>query len=188
MAVVSLFWNSGAIALDVTREVTKSRSAQYSQATIFYSGGKVSDNYRPDLPSISFSGVVTYTKTTQSDTYKEPSDFSKLLDDMMDSQDLIYFTGTADNAIRDLNNCVITAYSLSRNVRYSDSLEVSLNLQQLDLSTGVQKTTISKPRDDAQGLTTDDPNKSSQGKTTENSPQIQSTSSESIANTISDKT
>lgn len=176
MAVVSLFTNGEAIALDATSDVNYSRTASVSTATIFQ-GANISDNYRPDLATISLQGVVTATKTrTNESGLLSPSAFRALLNTWMDNKYLIKLYGTYDNAIPNMANLVISDFNLNRSGIRSDGLSVSLTLKQIDISTSVKKSSITLvPKDNTQGLTTKPSDNTPQGKTTENSKEMDKT-------------
>lgn len=163
MSVCSLFGNGSSIALDVTTDLTYSRNGTPTTSTIF-NGAKISDHYRPNLPTLNLNGVVTYTKTSSGDNLLSPKEFDTFIDNLMDSQTLLSFIGTYDQAIKDRSNIVIVAYTSTRNVQHSDSLQVSMTLQQLDISNSVTKTTITTGKT---SLTSPVNSKATEGKTTD---------------------
>lgn len=168
MSVCSLFGNGVNVALDVVSDVVYSRSGQPTTSTIF-NGAKISDHYRPDLPTLNIQGVVTAIKTRTSETYLTPSEFDTFINELMESQSLLTFIGTSDQAIKDMSNVVISSYSETRNVKYSDSLKITLTLQQLDISNAAKKTTVS-----SNSNLSDKPTKASEGKTTDKTKDVKS--------------
>ena len=177
MSVCSLFGNGVSVSLDVVSDVTYSRSGQPTTSTIF-NGAKISDHYRPDLPTLNIQGVVTAIKTKATSNYLTPEEFDTFINTLMDSQSLLTFIGTEDQAIKDMSNVVISAYTETRNVKYSDSLKITLTLQQLDISNSVKKTVFTDP------LIASNSSKISIGKTTE----IKGGSLKKRANEIKEKT
>lgn len=175
MSVVSLFANGEILALDATKDVNYSRGAEVTSSTIF-SGAEVSDGYRPTLPQVSLSGVVTATKTRSSESgVKSPSELRSFLDTWVESQYLVSMYGTDDSAIPNLSNMVIADFNVGRTVRHSDGLTVSILLKQIDISTSVRKTSVTVPKTATNGLTTEPSNNTPEGKTTENTEQTDKT-------------
>lgn len=175
MAVVSLFANGEAIALDVTTSVDYTKGATISTTTIF-NGANISDNYRPDKASVSFNGVVSATKTRSNETgIRTPKEFREMVDNWIDNKYLIRMYGTYDGAIPTLSNIGIQNYNVTRDGTRSDGLAVSFSLKQLDISNSVQKSSVTIPKTSTQGLTSEPSENTPQGKTSENTKQIQTT-------------
>lgn len=175
MAVISLFANGEAIALDVTTSVEYTKSATISTTTIF-NGANISDNYRPDKASITFNGVVSATKTRSNEAgVRTPKEFREMVDNWIDNKYLIRMYGTYDGAIPTLSNLGIQNYNVTRDGTRSDGLAVSFSLKQLDISNSVQKSSVTIPKTSTQGLTSEPSDIISQGKTSENTKQIQTT-------------
>jgi hypothetical protein len=157
------------IGLDATSAVQYSRKVNVSTSTMF-NGSKLSDNVHPDLPVIQIEGVISSFKMR--DTYPQPAEFRRLLDELVDSYEVLNFFGTDDGAIPDINNCYITDFNLTRDVEHSNSLAVSISIQQLDFSNSISATTITKPAESTDGQMADNPTKAKEGTTTNNTPQV----------------
>lgn len=172
MAVVSLFANGEAIALDATTDVAYTKGGQVSTATIF-EGSDVSDNYRPSLPEITLNGVVSATKTRASEQgVRTPKEFREMVDNWINSKYLISLYGTYDGAIPNVNNMVISSYNVTRDGQRSDGLSVSMTLKQLDISNSVQKTSVTIPKSETNGLTSKPSDKSKEGNSSDNTTKI----------------
>lgn len=172
MAVISLFANGEAIALDVTTSVDYTKSATISTTTIF-NGANISDNYRPDKANIIFNGVVSATKTRSNETgIRTPKEFREMVDNWIDNKYLIRMYGTYDGAIPTLSNLGIQNYNVTRDGTRSDGLVVSFSLKQLDISNSVQKSSVTIPKTSTQGLTSEPSENTPQGKTSENTTKI----------------
>ena len=130
------------IALDATESVDWMRSVSVSKSTIF-NGAKVSDNIHPDLPSVSFSGVVSFSKIR--DDFPTPDRFMVLANQLIDSYQPMTLYGTTDGAIPDLAQCYITDLSVNRGMTTADALAVNISLQALDITTSISATTITQP-------------------------------------------
>ena len=130
------------IALDATESVDWMRSVSVSKSTIF-NGAKVSDNIHPDLPSVSFSGVVSFSKIR--DDFPTPDRFMVLANQLIDSFQPMTLYGTTDGAIPDLAQCYITDLSVNRGMTTADALAVNISLQALDITTSISATTITQP-------------------------------------------
>lgn len=160
------------ISLDAISSVTYARTAEVTTSTMF-NGSKLSDNVHANLPTVSFQGVVTSFKMR--DTYPSPTEFRRLMDELLDSYELMTFYGTDDGAIPDLNNCYIIAFNVTRDVDRSNALLADVTIQQLDISTSISATTITKPAEATDGQMADNPSKSKDGTTTENSEKTRRT-------------
>lgn len=130
------------LVLDATEDIEYSRQVAITKNTVF-SGSQISDNVNPELPVITFSGVVSYFKVR--DTTPSPTKYRKEIDKLIDGKELMSFTGTADNSIPSLKNCYIQNFSVSRDSTVSNGLYVTITLMQLDISTAVSATHISAP-------------------------------------------
>ena len=167
MSVISMFANGEIVALDATLSVGYSKGAQISTSTIF-KGASISDNYRPDKPTLNVSGVVTATKTRSNEEgVKTPSEFRGMIDNWIDNQYLISIYGTFDGAIPNLSNIAISNYNVVRDGQRADGLMVSFSLQQLDISTSVSKTSVTVPKSSTKGLTSEPSTNTVEGKTTD---------------------
>ncbi|MCP3683342.1 MAG: hypothetical protein GY861_11695 [bacterium] len=180
MAVVFLRSLDGStvISMDAVTSASYTRTVDVTTSTVF-DGSKRSDHVHPNLPSVSFSGVVTTSKVRN--TYPSPSDFRRLVDELIDSFELMTFYGTDDGAIPDIDNCYITSFSVERDTTYSDSLLANVTLQQLDISTALTATTITTPRSDTNDQLADNPSKSSDGTKTENTTETDKTIAKQLA-------
>lgn len=138
--------NSTILILDATESLQYTRSADVSTSTIF-SGAQKSDNVTPRLPIVTFSGITTYTKIR--DTYPDPKEYRQGVDSLIDSQELMTFHGTSDNVIPSMDNCYITNFTGERSDKTSSGLQVTITIQQLDLSTAATSTTIENVGDAA---------------------------------------
>lgn len=156
------------IGLDATESVSYSRTVQVSTSTMF-DGSKRSDNVHPNLPRISFQGVISAFKIRN--TYPSPKEFRKNLDKLVDSYEVLNFFGTEDDAIPDLSNCYITNYHLERDAGHSNSLIVTITLQQLDITSAVTATKVTKPKTEEVAK---NPTKSKNGTTTEKKQPVSS--------------
>lgn len=175
MAVISLFANGEALALDATTNVGYSRSASISTTSIFQ-GNNISDNYRPDLPAISVQGIVTATKTRGNEEgIRSPSDLRAMLDNWVDSKYLIHMYGTYDNSIPSLSTLAISSFEVGRDASRSDGLTVTLSLKQLDISTSVQLSSVTIPKSNTNGLSEKPSGNTPEGKTSENTKELDKT-------------
>lgn len=175
MAVISLFANGEALALDATTNVGYSRSASISTSTIFQ-GNNISDNYRPELPVISVQGIVTATKTRGNEEgIRSPSDLREMLDNWVNSKYLIKMYGTYDNAIPSLSTLAISSFEVGRGASRSDGLTVTLSLKQLDISTSVQLSSVTIPKSNTNGFADEPSGNTPEGKTSENTKELDKT-------------
>lgn len=181
MAVISLFANGEALALDATTNVGYSRSASISTSTIFQ-GNNISDNYRPELPVVNVQGIVTATKTRGNEEgIRAPSELRGMLDNWVNSKYLIRMYGTYDNAIPSLSNLAISNFEVGRDVNRSDGLTVTLTLAQLDISNSVQLSSVTIPKSNTNGIAAKPSKNTPEGKTSENSEQTRKTVALQIA-------
>jgi hypothetical protein len=171
MSVVHLLDVTGStvIGLDATSSASYSRTVEVSTSTMF-DGSKRSDNVHPNLPSVTFQGIVTSVKVR--DTYPDPTAFRKALDELVDSYELMTLYGTDDKAIPDLDNCYITSFNVTRDAEHSDALIADVSVQQLDITSAVTASTVTVPKNDQN---VDNPSTSQDGVTTENTSTIETT-------------
>jgi hypothetical protein len=134
MAVVYLRSNNGAfLALDVTTNVSKTRSASITSSSI-QSGASIADGYTIGNPSITFTGLCTDTKIRTkdgTDDFLNPFDLDLEINDMVESQERFILYG--NDLIPNLEDVVITNYSVTQG-QYLDTLEVTLTVEQVFIS------------------------------------------------------
>jgi hypothetical protein len=145
MAVVYLYSLDGTlIALDATTDVSRTRSGSVTKNTV-QDGSVIADHYHSDLPTISFSGLLTNSKLPdRSNPTPTIENFCSLVDELMDSGQTFTLYGTSDRAIPDLLRCVILNYSVSRSVSNFNSLEVEFQLSSIDIGDRARLDTITK--------------------------------------------
>jgi len=187
MSIFTLFASDGSsISLDAVTDITRTRSATTTTSTIF-NGSSISDHYKAGLPMWSVQGVVVATKSRVSNSLHDPQKFRMLMDQYMDSETRFrYVDSNQDLSFGNAKDVVILDYSITRNAKYGDSLLVSLSLQQLDISTSVQKTTITNPNSANDGTLSEPESRAPNGKTTENSKVLQSTFARETGQSISE--
>lgn len=185
MAVCFLTSTDGStiVGLDSTTSVTYTRTVSVTKNTMF-SGVKISDHAHPDLPIINFSGVVTSSKIRN--TYPSPQEFRSLVDELIDSQEVMEFFGTDDGSIPDLDSCYITSFDVTRDATYSNSLLCNISLMQLDISNAVTATTITAPAVSTDGQLADNPDSASDGSKTDNTPEVRQTVARQLGVSLSD--
>lgn len=172
MSVCTLFKGSEYLALDVTTSLGMQRDAEVPTTTVFE--GKtgltqVSDNYRPNTPTITIQGVVSATKTrTNEEGVRSPQEFRAMMDSWIDDGHFIAFYGTNDGAIPNLKNVVIKDYDVVRDVTRSDGLAVSITLKQVATSNAVKATVNTVPKEETKSITAKPSENTPQGKTTDN--------------------
>lgn len=175
MSIFTLFApDGGAIALDCVTDISKSRSATTTQSTIF-NGATMADHYRGQLPVFNVNGVVAALKSRVRDALHSPVKFSKLIDDYIDNETLFTFVDDTEGVLGNHKNVVILDYNITRNVKYSDGLLVSMTLKKLDVSNSVQKTTITKPKAEVEATVGSPEKRTTDGKTTNNTPELKQT-------------
>lgn len=141
------------IALDATESVDWMRSVSVSTSTIF-NGAKISDHVHPDLPLVSFSGVISFSKIR--DDFPTPDKFMILANELIDSFQPMTFYGTEDGAIQSLAQCYITDLSVNRGMTTSDALAVNISLQAIDISTAIEVTRVTQPSVKTNGQLSDE--------------------------------
>lgn len=174
------------IVIDGVFSNSKQRSATLSTTTVF-NGSKISDHYKADLPQFTATGRVCATKTRQRVSLKSPQEFTRLLDYYMDQATrFTYIDESFDQVFGLLPNIMILSYNLDRSVNTSDSLDVTLQLGQIDISTAVKRTTVTRPRQDSAALTSDKASKAKNGSSTENTKKFEETTLRKTGTSISD--
>lgn len=143
------------IALDATESVDWVRSVSVSTSTIF-NGAKISDHVHPDLPSVSFSGVISFSKIR--DDFPTPDKFMVLANELIDSFQPMTFYGTEDGAIPSLAQCYITDLSVNRGMTTANALAVNISLQAIDISTSIEVTRVTQPSVKTNGQLSDEAN------------------------------
>lgn len=118
---------SSLLMLDVTSSMEVVRAASVATNTL-QSGVKVSDHYHPDLPNINITGTINTTKLRN--ITLRPQDYVELINQSMDNAVVFTLFGTEDGLVPSFDNCVVTSFSYLKEGR--DSLDVSLNIQQID--------------------------------------------------------
>lgn len=158
------------ITLDAVENVNYSRNVNVSTTTMF-NGAKISDHARSELPVVTFNGIVTRTKVDNQ--YRlSPTEFTKAMDTLVDSGELMSFYGTQDGAIPNLKRCYITNFVVGRDSETSDSIKVTISLQQLDINNALQKTTLYAPSQATDGQMASNPDNSKSGSKTENTAAV----------------
>lgn len=142
MAVVYLFSGDTLIALDATTNVSRTISAQTTSTTI-QNGSNISDHYHSSLPTISFSGVITNSKSARQNT-PDLESFTTLVDQLIASKVPFTLYGD-DGGIPDLDLCLITSFAVSKDVTNFDSLQVSITVSQIDISRPSQLNKVTLP-------------------------------------------
>lgn len=144
MAVVFLYAKDGTtlIALDATTSIERTRSAQMTKSTV-QSGATISDHYHSDLPSVSFSGLITESKIRN--TTPTVDTFVSLVDALIDAKTPFTLYGTDDGAIPSMDDTLITNCTVVRGIRNLNSLEVSFRCEQLDISKTAKTEAITLP-------------------------------------------
>ena len=132
-----------ALALDVTTEVSKGRAANITSYSI-QDGASRADGYTVGNPSISFSGVCTYSKIRPNDgdiKYLNPSELDKVINEMIESQQR--FTLYGNDLIPTLDQVVITDYSINQSDKIN-AVEVSVTVEQVFVSETSKKSTFTE--------------------------------------------
>lgn len=117
------------LVLDATEEISYSRSASLSENTL-QSGVKVSDHYHPDLPTVTFSGLISDSKIR--DTSPSVKDYRRLIEELIDSATPFTLYGTWDGSIPSLDNCVILNFDAVKGSGNLNSLQVVITVKQID--------------------------------------------------------
>lgn len=152
------------LGLDATTEIRVTRSGEATTNTI-QDGSDISDNYHSGLPKISFSGIISNAKLR--DTTPTVSEYVDFVNELMDSR--VYFTlySTVSHinqkAIPTFSKCVISNFAYVRGGGKDESLEISLAIQQLDISKKAKQGRIPAKKDE--GLTVPTEDKGTGGKT-----------------------
>lgn len=144
MSVVYLRSNNGSLlALDVTTNVSKSRSSSITSSSV-QSGASVADGYTLSNPTLTFSGVCTATKIreTKGDSYfLHPYDLDLEINSMMESQEKFILYGS--DLIPNLEDVVITNYSTTQS-QYEDTVDVNITVEQVFVSEAARLSDFTK--------------------------------------------
>jgi len=131
-------------ALDITTEVSKSQSNALTKSSVM-DGSNFSDGYTIGNPSITFTGICNYHKINRNIPgfiTPNPREFSVILDKMIAS--FQRFTLYGNNLIPTLPNVVITSYQINQS-KYSESMEVTITVEQVFVSERAQTVRLTKP-------------------------------------------
>lgn len=119
-----------ALILDATEEMTYARNASLSN-NMLQNGVNVADHYHSSLPSVTFSGIISSSKMVEG-VSPTPTNYRILIEELIDTSTVFTLYGTDDESIPTLEDCVITDFQLVKDVTNLDSLQVVLNVQQID--------------------------------------------------------
>lgn len=118
------------LILDATTNMTYSRSAQLAKNTL-QNGVKVSDHYHPNLPTVTFSGLISDSKI-RGRSSPPVAEYRRLIEELIDTATVFTLFGTWDNSIPSLANCVITSFDVTKGTSNLNSLEVVITVEQID--------------------------------------------------------
>lgn len=136
MSIVFLRDQDGnVITYDAVENITISRSASVTKHTV-QSGRKLTDHYHSDLPSITFSGIVTSSKIR--DIAPTPAAFTVLVNNLIDTAVPFTLFGDPANGIPNFNNCLIISFEIIKGVSNLDSLQAAITIQQIDIGAKAQ--------------------------------------------------
>lgn len=121
---------STVLILDATTNMTYSRTAQLAKNTL-QTGVKVSDHYHPDMPVVTFSGIISDSKIRENFS-PSVSEYRRLIEELITSATVFTLFGTWDGSIPSLDNCAITAFDITKGERNLNSLEVVITVEQID--------------------------------------------------------
>ena len=155
MSVVYMRSSKGEVlALDATVNVTKSRNNTLTKSSV-QSGAQISDGFTIGNPSITFSGVCSYTKIkrTGEEAPPTPDKLNVILDEMILSKER--FTLYGNNLIPTLSDVVILSYSLVQSI-YENAIDVTITVEQVFISKSAQKTRITAPAKSTNGDVTEE--------------------------------
>lgn len=121
---------STTLILDATVNMTYNRSASLAKNTL-QTGVKVADHYHPDMPRVTFSGVITDSKIRENSS---PSvvDYVSLIEDIINTATVFTLFGTGDGSIPSLDNCVIMSFDITKGTSNLNSLEVVITVEQIN--------------------------------------------------------
>ncbi len=156
MAVVSFMSKDGSkiVCLDATTDVTYKRSNSSTQHSVM-SGANISDTYRIGNPTISFSGMCTYSKGLRQKGNPTPKELEKLINELVESYTRVNLLG--NSLIPSLNDCVILDFSVHQ-ADYLDAVMVDITLKQQFISNRAVVTTVKAPSKSTKGSAADNKN------------------------------
>lgn len=138
MSVVFLFDKQrNLITFDAVESVTISRNASVTQNTV-QSGRSLTDHYHSDLPSITFTGIVTSSKIRTVNAAPSPAAFTVLVNDLIDTAEPFTLYGDPPNGIPNLPNCLIVAFEVIKGASNLDSINSAITVQQIDIGEEAQ--------------------------------------------------
>ena len=121
---------STTLILDATVNMTYNRSASLAKNTL-QTGVKVADHYHPDMPRVTFSGVITDSKIRENSS-PSVADYVRSIEEIIDTATVFTLFGTWDGSIPSLDNCVIMSFDITKGASNLNSLEVVLTVEQIN--------------------------------------------------------
>lgn len=156
MAVVFMKSPSGdLLTLDAITEVSKSRSNSLTKSSVM-SGAQISDGYTIGNPTITFSGICSYTKVgvgRHPAVPPTPVELNTILDEMVISEER--FTLYGNDLIPTLNNVVIKDYGIVQS-KWLNTINVTITVEQVFVSESATRTRITRPAADTNGDVTEE--------------------------------
>lgn len=157
MTVVFMVSTKGELlSLDSTVNVSKNRSNSLTKSSVM-TGAQISDGYIIGNPSVTFSGICSYTKInrgrSEGNSPPDPDKFNVILDEMVLSQER--FTLYGNDLIPSLDDVVILDYSINQGV-FENAIEITITVEQVFVSESAQKTRVTVPSANTNGDVTEE--------------------------------